>query len=131
MPDFQIRVNRWDDVCRSLYIQIPISDRGVAIAVHQSISLHDYKPEPATINWPSIGTVSPAHAELFGQGLVEAARVAREIEQIGEWSNAILADWREYSRAEQEAGRERPWPRAIIHAGCIRVLVPDAVAEPA
>ncbi len=125
MTDFLIRLNRWDDTSRSLYVRVPISDHeGLEVSVSQSTSLDDGKPELAMINWPAIGAIAPKWAEVFGQGLIEAARVAREIEKIEEWGSDILADWREYSCAEQEAGRKRPWPRAMIHAGVIRVIVP-------
>ena len=37
-------------------------------------------PPAATVTWPSIGEVDPAHAEAFALALTEAVRIARELD---------------------------------------------------
>lgn len=80
-------LNRWDEYGRSVAIKAQYLDgtEHELASVMQSTSLDDGSPQPATVNWPSIGSVPPAVALAAVAAIEEAARVAGEMEKVEEW----------------------------------------------
>lgn len=72
----------WDEHAR--YVEIHIEGRRF-VTVGQSISLHDFKPEKVMVNWSAIGSVSPSAARKAAAAIMEAAKVAEEMERVEEW----------------------------------------------
>jgi len=90
---FKNRLNRWDEHGRYIMVQVEVPGRRpVEISVSQSTSLDTFEPEPATINWPGIGSVDPDTAEAFAAGLAQAAEVARRMESVKEWKRPERPD---------------------------------------
>jgi hypothetical protein len=82
----RLALNRWDEQVRSVEVQIELDGNTRAIAsVQQSISLRDMKPERASVNWYAKGSVTPDIAAMAGCAIIEAARIANEMEAVKEW----------------------------------------------
>jgi hypothetical protein len=48
------------------------------ISVEQHASLVDFKWKAASVNWSSIGAVTPEQAKLFAEDLLQASKIAAE-----------------------------------------------------
>jgi len=83
----RIMLNRWDEYCRSVKIEVE-TDAGTMVFgdIMQSQSMVDLgETEPATVNWPGIGSVSPSVAKAASRALAIAAQVAEDMEMVEEW----------------------------------------------
>lgn len=94
--DITVRLNRWDEHCRSLLVcgKFPGRKHEVEIHVMQSISIRSLKPEPPRINWPSIGQVDEEGAKLFSHMMRRAAQVARHMAKCERWGRPLGKGWR-------------------------------------
>lgn len=85
--DITVRLNRWDDDCRSLRVcgKFPGRRREIEIGVTQSISLRTRKPEMPMINWPAIGAVTRKEVRLFSEMLRVSGVVAESMALVIDW----------------------------------------------